>query len=161
TSSELASSEFREANHSELATRNSELRREGRVAETVERLSPEEAEERFALGAATGPTFTGRKLSAAERVAHQRELGILVAAVAMFVLLSVLPDKFLPLTNVLTVARQISLLAIVAAGMTYLFISGELDLSVGSNYAASVIVCGLLMVKLGLDPALAAIGTVL
>ena len=36
--------------------------------------------------------------------------------------------------NLLLVARQISILAIMATGMTFLFISREIDLSVGSIY---------------------------
>ena len=43
--------------------------------------------------------------------------------VLMFVALSVATSKFLTTTNVLNVARQISLLAIVACGMTYLFVA--------------------------------------
>ena len=58
-----------------------------------------------------------------------RELGILVAALMMFVALSLASSKFLTTSNVLNVARQISLLAIVACGMTYLFIAGELVLN--------------------------------
>jgi ribose transport system permease protein len=122
--------------------------------------TPEEAEERFATGVAT-PTFTGRRLTRAEHLVRQRELGILIAALGMFVLLSIFSDKFLTVSNVLNVARQISILAIVACGMTYLFVSGELDLSVGSAYAMAAIVFGLIAVKTGADPAIAVLGTVL
>jgi ribose transport system permease protein len=80
-----------------------------------------------------------RRLHAIRRT---RELGILAAAVLMFVLLTLATPKFLTITNLLNVAREISLLAIVACGMTYLFIAGELDLSVGSTYAACAIVFG-------------------
>ena len=129
------------------------------VQRTPTTATPEEAEELYGAGVAA-PTFTGRKLSRAEHLARQRELGILVAAIGMFVLLSILSDKFLTVGNVLNVARQISLLAIVACGMTYLFISGELDLSVGSTYAMAAIVFGLIAVKTGADPAIAVLGTV-
>jgi ribose transport system permease protein len=80
-----------------------------------------------------------------QAVRRMRELGILLAAVLMFVALSLATSKFLTTTNVLNVARQISLLAIVACGMTYLFIAGELDLSVGSTYAACAITFGFLV----------------
>jgi ribose transport system permease protein len=90
-----------------------------------------------------------------------RELGILFAAVLMFVLLSLATSKFLTASNVLNVARQISLLAIVACGMTYLFIAGELDLSVGSTYAACAIVFGFLIASAKLPIPVALVLTVL
>ena len=90
-----------------------------------------------------------------ESVRRLRELGILVAAVLMFVLLALATPKFLTTTNALNVARQISLLAIIACGMTYLFIAGELDLSVGSTYAACAIVFGFLLATLKLPVPLA------
>ncbi len=129
------------------------------MAEVVERQSWEDAEDSIALGVA-GPTFTARKLTAAERFARQRELGILAAAVLMFILLSVATDKFLTLNNILNVARQISLLAIVAAGMTYLFVAGELDLSVGSTYAMGVIAFATFSAKWNLNPLLALLATI-
>ena len=89
-----------------------------------------------------------------------RELGILVAALLMFVALSFATSKFLTTSNVLNVARQISLLAIVACGMTYLFIAGELDLSVGSTYAACAIVFGFLIATMKLPIPIALVLTI-
>src|SRR5919199_3579690 len=80
-----------------------------------------------------------------QSIRRMRELGILVAALLMFAALTFATSKFLTTTNVLNVARQVSLLAIVACGMTYLFIAGELDLSVGSTYAACAITFGFLV----------------
>jgi ribose transport system permease protein len=80
-----------------------------------------------------------------QNIRRMRELGILVATLLMFAALSFATSKFLTTSNLLNVARQISLLAIVACGMTYLFIAGELDLSVGSTYAACAIVFGFLI----------------
>jgi ribose transport system permease protein len=91
---------------------------------------------------AASPAASASRLHAVRRM---RELGILLAAVLMFVALSLATSKFLTTTNVLNVARQVSLLAIVACGMTYLFIAGELDLSVGSTYAACAITFGFLV----------------
>jgi ribose transport system permease protein len=85
-----------------------------------------------------------------QNIRRMRELGILVATLLMFVALSFATSKFLTTSNVLNVARQISLLAIVACGMTYLFIAGELDLSVGSTYAACAIVFGFLIATMKL-----------
>jgi ribose transport system permease protein len=89
-----------------------------------------------------------------------RELGILVAAVLFFLVLTFATPKFLTTTNILNVARQISLLAIVACGMTYLFIAGELDLSVGSTYAACAIVFGFLVATVKLPVPLVLVAVV-
>jgi ribose transport system permease protein len=103
------------------------------------------------------PTASASRLQSVRRM---RELGILFAAVLMFVLLSLATSKFLTASNVLNVARQISLLAIVACGMTYLFIAGELDLSVGSTYAACAIVFGFLIASAKLPIPVALVLTV-
>lgn len=69
------------------------------------------------------------------RIVGMREFGILLAAIALFTLLSILrPDTFLTQQNVFRVAQSISILMIIAAGMTFLFIAGELDLSVGTMH---------------------------
>jgi ribose transport system permease protein len=95
-----------------------------------------------------------------QAIRRMRELGILAAAILMFVVLTLATPKFLTTTNLLNVAREISLLAIVACGMTYLFIAGELDLSVGSSYAACAIVVGFMVATLKLPVPLAVIGGV-
>ena len=53
------------------------------------------------------------------------------------VLLSILSDQFLTVGNLLTVALQTSIIAIVAIGMTFTIITGGIDLSVGSVAAFS------------------------
>ena len=52
----------------------------------------------------------------------------------MFVVLSILrPNTFFTEANFLRIAQSISILTIIATGMTFLFIAGELDLSVVSR----------------------------
>ncbi len=50
-------------------------------------------------------------------------------------MLSLLSDRFLTASNLINVARQVSINAIVAAGMTIVIITGGIDLSVGSTIA--------------------------
>jgi ribose transport system permease protein len=85
-----------------------------------------------------------------------RETGILVAAVGIFLILAIVEPAFLSQSNLLNVVRQISLLGIVAVGMTYVFISGELDLSVGSMYGLLAMVMAYLSIREGLSPLVAA-----
>ncbi|MCG0238287.1 MAG: ribose ABC transporter permease [Firmicutes bacterium] len=64
-----------------------------------------------------------------------RRLGPLAGLLALAVALSLLSDRFLTLTNLLNVTRQVSINAIIAAGMTLVILTGGIDLSVGSILA--------------------------
>jgi ribose transport system permease protein len=52
----------------------------------------------------------------------------------------------------LLVARQISILAIIATGVTFLFIAQEIDLSIGSIYGFLVVFLAYLITKVGVEP---------
>ena len=70
------------------------------------------------------------------------------------------PDKFPTTFNFLTVANQTVIVALAAMGMTFIIISGGIDLSVGSIIALSTVVTALL-VDHGVSPMVAAVGGVL
>lgn len=90
-----------------------------------------------AEGAAGAPTEDRFGLM---RLLRAREAGVFFALLALCVFLSFATDGFLTSINLFNVGRQISLLGIMSVGMTFVLISGEVDLSVGSTYA----LCGLL-----------------
>ena len=105
----------------------------------------------------TGTASGNRRAGALARMLGMRETGVALALVALCVALSILTDNFLNQTNLLNVGRQVSLLGIMAVGMTFVLISGEVDLSVGSIYAFSGLASGMLIVSgWSLVPALAA-----
>jgi ribose transport system permease protein len=81
-----------------------------------------------------------------------REISVLGATIILFVLLSLATPLFLQLNNLLLVARQISILTIIAIGMTFLFIAREIDLSVGSLYGFLVVFLATLISKTPLNP---------
>lgn len=62
------------------------------------------------------------------------EFGILVATILVVLGAGVVADNFFSSENLLSIAQQIALLGIVATGMTYVIVVGEIDLSVGSQY---------------------------
>jgi ribose transport system permease protein len=68
-----------------------------------------------------------------------RELGTLVGLVALVTLLSLLTPHFLSVSNLLNVMEQTSINAVIALGMTFVILSGGIDLSVGSLHA----LCGI------------------
>ena len=63
----------------------------------------------------------------------QSVIGLLIFTI----IISFLSDRFLTSANMFNVLRQTSINAIIAAGMTFVIISGGIDLSVGSNFAFS------------------------
>jgi len=81
------------------------------------------------------------------RLFSARESGVFIALILMCVLLAITTDAFLSARNLLNVGRQVSLIGIMAVGMTFVLISGEIDLSVGSIYALSGLVTGMLLVQ--------------
>lgn len=70
--------------------------------------------------------------------------------VALFIGLALLTDSFLTVGNLLNVSQQISILAIVSAGMTFVIIGGGFDLSVGAIIALTGSLAAMIMVKFGI-----------
>ena len=66
--------------------------------------------------------------------------GLVLALIALVVILSALSDRFLTQSNIINVLRQISINAIIAAGMTVVIIGRGIDLSVGSLLALTGVV---------------------
>ncbi|HCX04485.1 MAG TPA: ribose ABC transporter permease, partial [Clostridiales bacterium] len=66
--------------------------------------------------------------------------GVLIALIGLFALFSILSPFFLNTNNLLTVLSQVSIIAIMAFGMTFVLMIGEIDLSVGSIAAVSSLV---------------------
>ena len=79
------------------------------------------------------------------RLLRAREAGVFIALLALCAFLSFATDWFLTSVNLFNVGRQISLLGIMSVGMTFVLISGEVDLSVGSTYAFSGLSTGMLI----------------
>lgn len=72
-------------------------------------------------------------------------LGIVIALLALCLDLAIASPVFLTSSNFLNVFQQISINFVVAVGMTFVIISGGIDLSVGSNIALSGLLMGILM----------------
>ena len=70
------------------------------------------------------------------------QFGTLIGLVVLCAVLWALTPHFLTVSNLLNVAQQTSINAIVAVGMTFVILSGGIDLSVGSIVALSGVVLG-------------------
>jgi ribose transport system permease protein len=74
-----------------------------------------------------------------------RRYGTLLGFAAILVFFSVmLPDTFLTARNWLNITQQLSMLMVVAAGMTIVMVMGDFDLSVGSTASLAGIVAAVL-----------------
>ena len=83
------------------------------------------------------------------RVIRSREAGIALVLLIAAAYLSFSTTTFLTIGNLSILARQISLTAIIAVGMTMVILLGDIDLSVGSVVALATVVTGFLIVKAG------------
>src|SRR5260370_15644590 len=66
-----------------------------------------------------------------------QQLGIALVFILLCVIMSFTAPYFLDFSNLLNVARQASINAILAAGMTFVILTGGIDLSVGSALAVA------------------------
>jgi len=77
-------------------------------------------------------------VSLAQRLASKgRQVGTLAGLFLLGLLLSLLTPHFLTVSNLLNVLEQTAINAVIAVGMTFVIISGGIDLSVGSIVAFS------------------------
>ena len=87
---------------------------------------------------------TNREASAKEkRLIHilgvVKKYGMLLALMVLIILGSFLSEAFLTPRNLLNVARQVSVIGLLAAGETFVILAGGIDLSLGGVLSASAI----------------------
>ncbi|AOS63390.1 ABC transporter permease [Actinoalloteichus hymeniacidonis] len=98
--------------------------------------------------AAPGPAASDRAGTPARSVSiwssWRSEIGVGVGLVLLTLLLSVLAPNFLSGTNLSLLLQQMSVLMIVAVGQTFVILTGEIDLSVGSTIGLTTVVVAML-----------------
>ncbi|WP_373229348.1 ABC transporter permease [Cohnella sp.] len=82
------------------------------------------------------------------------QMGMLIIFVFLFIVMAIFAPHFLEVNNVLTVLKQLSFTAILAAGMTLVILTGGIDLSVGSILALSGVI-SVLILNQGMHPLIA------
>jgi len=70
---------------------------------------------------------------------------ILIVLVALTIIMSLTIDNFASIDNIMTIARQVAVYGIVSVGMTFVIMTGGIDISIGSTLALGGVVAGLLM----------------
>lgn len=88
-------------------------------------------------------------------------LGLFGALVLLMIYFTIFAPNFASMGNLIDVLRQMSMIAIISIGMTFIIISAEIDLSVGSLAAAGSAIFGYLVVVLNVNVWLAIILTLI
>ena len=86
-----------------------------------------------------------------------KRYGIYVVLLVLLIFFSATSQHFLVSTNLLNVARQVSMLGIAAVGFAFVLLLGGIDLSIGSNVTLVNIVGAWMMVNAEMNPILAII----
>lgn len=88
-----------------------------------------------------------------ERVSRFPQFSILIALLLLLIVFSFVSNSFFTFNNIINVFRQTSTSIIVSIGMTFVFILGGMDLSVGSAACLSgLLAAGLMTGKNGMQP---------
>jgi len=96
------------------------------------------------------PQGGGRKSStesagnSLQTLLHNQAVSLLFILLAIWVVLGILSPYFFTVSNLFEITLQTAVIAIIAAGETFVIISGGIDLSVGSVFACSAVVGGML-----------------
>ena len=91
------------------------------------------------------PPRAATGLRRARAADYARQFGTLAGLFGLGLVLTILTPHFLTVSNLLNIAQQASINAIIAVGLTFVIISGGIDLSVGSMVAFSGVVMASLL----------------
>lgn len=72
------------------------------------------------------------------------KLGIGIILLLMIIGMSLSSDVFLSTNNIINILLQVSIICVISVGMTYVILTGGIDLSVGSIVALSAVCLGFL-----------------
>jgi ribose/xylose/arabinose/galactoside ABC-type transport system permease subunit len=89
------------------------------------------------------------------------DYGLYIGLGLISITFSILSPHFLRMGNIMNVLRQVSIIGVIASGMTFVILMGDFDLSVGSLVALSGVVVALLQVNLGFGTILSVIGALI
>lgn len=108
----------------------------------------------------TNQTSTLSNLGTRLRVEMRKYAPTIILAI-LVIFFSLLSPHFLTARNIIILIRQVSFGAISAVGVSFVMISGGIDLSIGSQIVLTNIVLSIMMVDWGLPPGVAILLTLL
>jgi ribose/xylose/arabinose/galactoside ABC-type transport system permease subunit len=87
-----------------------------------------------------------------QRLLTNRELAILLVTIAVFVLFWAINDRFVSQNNLVGIIRRMPTIGVVAVGMTFLLVAGEIDLSVGTSAGFCATIIAIAFDRWKIDP---------
>lgn len=69
-----------------------------------------------------------------------KKYGLFIVLIAVVILLSLISDVFFTAENLMNIVRQISINGILAVGMTFILLTGGIDLSIGALMAVAAVI---------------------
>ena len=85
------------------------------------------------------PTISERHVRRSALALFLERYGILLVFMALFIAASVASPHFLSAGNLLNVARQVAIIGVLSVGMTFVILTGGIDLSAGSVLAVAAL----------------------
>ena len=82
-----------------------------------------------------------------DKISSLRSFALVFVIIAIVIVMSFASPVFLTSKNIINIIRQISINGIIAVGMTFVILTGGIDLSVGSVVAITSVICGYLLEK--------------
>ncbi len=86
---------------------------------------------------------------------YLKRFSTVIILVILIIVFSVFTDSFFTAKNFINILRQIAVLGILSAGMTFVIISGGMDLTVGSLLGLTGVICAKLLVEYQMNSAAA------
>lgn len=80
--------------------------------------------------------------------------GLVLAFVCLLIVISFFAPRFLTLRNIMLVLTQVSIMGVMACGLTFMLIGGNFDLSIGSQLSFTTVIVVSLHDKIGPIPAI-------
>lgn len=77
-----------------------------------------------------------------EKFSSLRSFTLVFVIIGICIIMSFLSSVFFSQANIINILRQISMNGIIAVGMTFVILTGGIDLSVGSVVAMTSVICG-------------------
>lgn len=97
-----------------------------------------------------------------EKAIYQlKEKAIWIVLIVLFIAFTIANSRFIAPTNLMMIARQVSMYGIASIGMTFVILIAGIDLSTGSIITLVNIVCATLMVHFGVNMWLAILCTLI
>ena len=75
---------------------------------------------------------------------HKQEIAALIALAALLIVVGAVSPEFFGFSNIRDLIINNAPIMLIAIGMTFVILSGQIDISVGSQFAVCSVVCGLL-----------------